>query len=110
MTDPFATALSDIYAHSLDRDFEDAKEAVYTPLSGDPVSCTVLMYDEDSLEPDGLMARVNGTVKIIEYQKADIDHDAVKGDTFTIGATVYTVQSVRSPMKHGDPEISVVVI
>lgn len=110
MTDPFATALADIYEHAKERGIEDAKAALYTPLSGDPVSCTVLIYDEDSLEPDGLMARVSGTVKIVEYQKADIDHDAVKGDTFTVGATVYTVQGVRSPMKHGNPEISVVVI
>lgn len=65
--------------------------ATFTPAAGDPVSGIYVDYVQESAVQSGLDA---GMVKIeptIEYLLSDIGRRAVKGETFTIGSTIYTV-------------------
>ena len=95
MSDPAALAMSRMYAKLQSSGFEEVQDATFTPASGDPVDCTVRIYTEDNLEPDGMMARVSGELTVIEYQRSEISRDAVKGETFTTDSATYTVQGIK---------------
>ena len=90
MTDPetiFDAAAVDIF-NALGRD------AVYQPASGDPVSLKVNIEQAVALQPDGYEARVYAEGDVLEYLLADAGKEADRGETFTIGSTTWTVQSV----------------
>lgn len=85
---PAASALDTVYAT-----FGDA--AVFSPLTGDDVSLTVIVEDLEQWEPGGEILYA-GTQKVLSYRRADIDRRVKRNETFTIGGTVYTVQSMAA--------------
>lgn len=66
--------------------------ATFTPDGGAPVACTVLVDRNVSLQGE-LSAVVNDAVTITVY-RAEVDPD--DGDTFTIGAETFVVDSILS--------------
>jgi len=70
--------------------------AIFTPATGDPLDPVyVVVREEESFQPGGFSAAVCGTETVLRYQRADIDRKVVAGETFTIGATVYTVRAMK---------------
>ena len=96
MPDVFASALTKIYETFQDQDDPEIQDAIFIPETGDTVPCKIRIYEDDEPYPDGYSAQVLESEIIIEYQKADINRDAVRGETFTIGETIYTVGTIRS--------------
>jgi hypothetical protein len=68
-------------------------ESVFSPFMGDDVECTVIVMKGHGWEPGG---GVNASMDQIQvyYQRADIDRKLKRGETFTVGSTVYTVRSM----------------
>lgn len=95
MADPFETLLSDFHTSMEGLGISEFVDATFDPASGANVPCSIRLYKEDNLESDGVLTRVFGELTIIEYQRSEIARDAVLGETFTIGSTVYTVKGVR---------------
>ena len=83
--EPFDAAIADIFAAI-------GQAAVFTPAAGSEVSLYVNVETEHFADPGGYQAQVAGTVTEIEYLIADIGRVAVIGETFTVGATTYTIQ------------------
>lgn len=70
--------------------------ATFTPATGSPVSCYVLLNVAVQPQPDGMSAQAWSTVKTIEYLYADIGREANRGETFTVDSVAYTVQAINS--------------
>ena len=85
MSEPFDSMVADVFAIL-------GTAAVFTPAAGSEVSLYVNVETEHFADPGGYQAQVAGTVTEIEYLIADIGRVAVIGETFTVGATTYTVQ------------------
>ena len=68
--------------------------ATFTPAVGDAVSCKVNLVQNLEMIPGGYEAQVWAGAKQLEYVLDDIGREANEGETFTIGVTVYTVQSI----------------
>jgi hypothetical protein len=69
--------------------------AVFTPTSGDPVSLGIVLTLNTEVQPSG-NAQTWEMGTTIEYSLEDIGREAVVGETFTIGETVYTVKKIES--------------
>lgn len=69
------------------------QEAIFTPAAGDPVAMMVDLDLETAFQPGADMT-VWESGATIEYALPDIGREANAGETFTIGATVYTVAAV----------------
>jgi hypothetical protein len=70
-------------------------DAVFTPLSGEPSSFKVMFTESMQLQPSG-MTQTWLQVKTIEYSLADLEREAMVGETFTIGGTPHAVQSIMN--------------
>lgn len=95
MADPFEALLSDFHTSLGGLGVSEFVDATFDPATGANVSCSVRLYKEDNVESDGLITRVIGELQIIEYQRSEIARDALKGETFIVGATTYTVRGVK---------------
>lgn len=67
--------------------------AVFAPATGDDVACTVIINTTSEFDPGGTIL-VADPQTVINYRRADIDRKVKRGETFTVGSTVYTVVSM----------------
>jgi hypothetical protein len=67
--------------------------AIFQPLTGDSFPLLVIKKDEEIFQPPGAMNYAK-TRFLLSYRRIDIDRRVKKGETFTIGETVYTVFSM----------------
>ena len=75
--------------------FDDlGQDAIYIPVTGDPVSCKVKHTKEIDPQPIGYDAQAWASSDIIEYRLDEVGQSASRGDVFRIGETDYTVQAV----------------
>jgi len=82
--DIFNQAASDIWA-------EMGSDAIFTPVSGEPVSCLVdIVYDVE-LQPDSYDAVVVERGITIEAMISDVG-EPKRGDVFVVGLANYTVR------------------
>jgi len=92
------SAMTDIWdeiAEDLTNDSDLTVAAVFTPAVGDPVSLNVDVSTGTDFQPGGLDVQAWGTETTLEYLLSDIGREVNKGETFTVGGTVYTVQDVE---------------
>jgi len=85
----FDQAAEDIF------DQMDTKDAVFTPTAGDPVPCKINLERDVDLEPHGFDSQVWSRGTTIEAILNVLGKEPEKGETFTVGETVYTVQTVQ---------------
>lgn len=84
----FIDALRDIYNSSIGAD------AVYTPLAGAAVSCRVVLNRNVVLQPVSMETQVVEVGTTIEAIIIDLGKLPERGETFTIGAEIFTVQAI----------------
>ena len=70
-------------------------DAAFTPLTGAPSSIKVVFAESMQLQPSGL-TQTWLQVKTIEYSLADLNREAMVGESFTIGGMRYFVQSIMN--------------
>jgi hypothetical protein len=70
-------------------------DATFNPLSGAPSSLRVMFAESMQLQPSG-MTQTWLQVKTIEYSLADLNREAMVGESFTIGGMRYFVQSIMN--------------
>ena len=68
-------------------------EATFTPLTGDPITFTVILERDNSYQPGGSIQVAEPQITI-SYQRANLNRKVKRGETFTIDGTVYTVRSM----------------
>ncbi len=71
------SALADAFA-------KVGEDAVFTPLSGDPVPLKVFVEFGVALEPDGFEGPSRQQAVIIEALLADLPHEPQKGEAFAV--------------------------
>lgn len=69
------------------------ESAVFSPEWGDDVACTVIVDKDNAWQYGGAIRAVDPLITI-NYRITDIDRKVVRGETFTVGSTVYTVVSM----------------
>ena len=79
-------ALKNIYSRM-------GEEAVFSPLTGDDVTCNVIIDAASDWEPGGSVQVAEQQI-VVNYRRADIDRKVKRGETFTAGSVVYTVVSM----------------
>ncbi|MEN6375585.1 MAG: hypothetical protein ABFD75_12525 [Smithella sp.] len=89
MTDPFAQAVADIFNSAVGAD------ATFTPAGGVAIPCRVLLDRSVLMQPTSMQAQVWERGTTIEAQLAEIINEPDRGDTFAIGAEIFTVQSIE---------------
>lgn len=94
MANVFRTAYADALASMQASGSENVQDAVFTPASGDPVECLIYIGADDEFQPGVTQAQAFIQTLYIDYQRDQIAREAVRGETFTVGTTVYTVQRV----------------
>ena len=67
--------------------------AVFTSLTGQPITLKVMFSETMMMQPDG-QAQTWVQEKSIAYSIADLPREAIVGETFTIGDKVYEVCAV----------------
>lgn len=92
--------LRDIYNSQLGMD------AVYTPLTGDPVSLRIMLNKDIVLQPSSMDTQVVEVGTTIEAILADLGKLPVRSETFVAESTVYTVQSIS---RNDGMEVEIVV-
>ena len=65
-------------------------EAVFSPLAGVDVDCQIIVERGSFMAPGGAVQVADHRISI-SYKRSDIDRKVLRGETFTIGATVYSV-------------------
>ena len=103
--------LRGVFAAALPGIFEAAGEdAVFTPATGDPVSCQVFIDFSVMLQPAGVEAQVWERGTTIEALLSVIGREPNRGETFTLdipaAGTIYTVQA---PLENDGLTVKVVV-
>ncbi len=87
----------DVFTDAMD-DLSDTvgETATWTPASGAAAVPGVMVNIEQEVEgqPDGFGGAAWTAVTTLECRLADLTAEPVDGDTFTMGATVYTVGRV----------------
>ena len=68
-------------------------DAVFTSLTGQPITLKVMFTETMQMQPDG-QAQTWVQEKSIAYSIADLPREAVVGETFTIDDTAYKVCDV----------------
>ena len=68
-------------------------DAVYTPVTGDQVSCTVRLRHDVILQPSSYDAQIVETGSTIKALYSDVG-EPEKGSTFMIDETTYTVARI----------------
>lgn len=96
---------------------EFADQAVYTPVSGDPVPCNIIVDHDVLIQADGYDATMATLGTTVTAQVADVGKPA-RGDTFSMifvinnipleNGKVYTVQRIERYSQDG-LEVTVVV-
>ena len=89
--DIFKQAVADI----LSADTGLGISATFTPLTGAAIPMDVSLNKQTEIQPSG-NAQTWEIGNTIEYSLEDLDREAVVGETFTIGETIYTVKKVES--------------
>ena len=70
------------------------QDATYKPLTGENVSCKVIIEKEFDPQPIGSESQAWASRSTLEYRLDEVGQQANRGDIFTIGSTDYKVQSV----------------
>jgi hypothetical protein len=86
-------------------DFADA--ATYTPTTGDPVPCSVIIDHNALVQADGYEIGVTTLGTTIKAQVSDVGTVA-RGETFLVDGTTYTVQRIENYSEDG-LEVTMVV-
>lgn len=68
-------------------------QAVFQPALGDSVALTIIVETESDWQPGGQVQWAEPRIEI-SYRRTDIDRKVKRGETFTMGSTVYTVVSM----------------
>jgi len=68
--------------------------ATYTPSTGYPVTLRVKLSSVTNMQPDGFTTQTWPTMTILECLPSAAGKEPNRGETFTVGTTVYTVESV----------------
>jgi hypothetical protein len=93
----FGVSADDIFDQAAMDMFDqmDTKDAVFTPAVGDPVPCKINLEFDVDLEPHGFDSQVWSRGTTIEAILNVLGKEPDKGETFTVGETDYTVQTVQ---------------
>lgn len=87
--------LRSVFAQALPGIFQAAgEEAVFTPSSGPACACFVFLDFAVALQPTGTEAQVWAQGTTIEALLSEIGREPVRGETFTVDGTAYTVQAI----------------
>ena len=87
--------LRSVFAEALPGIFSAAGEAaVFTPASGDPISCNVFIDFNVMLQPSGVEVQVWEQGTTIEALLSDLGREPNRGETFTVDGVVYTVKAI----------------
>jgi len=79
----------------------DAVTATYTPSTGPAVTGVKIMIEKSALlEPGGFISSVSAQGIIIEAALDNLGKEPDRGETFTVGSTVYTVLAVQDNDGH----------
>ena len=70
------------------------KAAMYYPVDGEEISCTVHLDEELTTSPDGFDLKAYQATKTIEALFSEIGKFPQKGERFVIGSYSYEVKSV----------------
>lgn len=71
------------------------RDAVYQPVTGDPVSCKVVIERDVDLEPSGFSAQIWGKGITIEAILSELGKEPDAEETFTVDGITYTVLTVK---------------
>jgi len=89
--------MSDAFARAVDRLFADpniSRPAIFTPDGGVPMSVSVILKRPDTDSPLGQLGVTDAEV-LADVRVCDLASPK-RGDTLTVGPTIYTVQKVRA--------------
>jgi hypothetical protein len=86
--------IKDLNASFFDSDFF-ATAAIFTPTTGSPVSCNVIIDHDALVQLDGYEIGVTTLGTAIDAMVADVGTPR-SGDTFTAGSVIYTVKRIES--------------
>lgn len=87
-----------ILSQAVDDIFDVAgyEDATYTPVSGDPVSCSVLVENNYDLLPSGYSSGSVDTTKIISVRLGEIEALPETGGVFTVDGNEWRITSLIS--------------
>jgi hypothetical protein len=93
MTDPFVEAMTDLF------NTDQGADALYTPVSGAPIPCRVLLDKNVLMQPASLTAQVCDRGTTIEAQLVEILTEPGRGAIFVVNPgtdneETFTVQSI----------------
>jgi hypothetical protein len=71
------------------------KAATYTPVTGDPVDCTALVYHDVLIQADGYDIGVATLGTTVTAKVSDVGMPAL-GSTFAVNGETYTVKKIES--------------
>lgn len=85
-----------IFDDAIDRIFTvQGRAATFTPATGSAISCNVILSTDWEPGPDGYSSKAGNTVQVIEAVLDDLGRAPVRGETFTVSGTTYTVQYTK---------------
>lgn len=86
----------DIFDQAAENLFDQmGRDAIFTPVMGDPVNCRVNLERDVDLEPHGFDSQIWGRGVTIEAILSVLGKEPDKGETFTVRETVYEVMTVQ---------------
>lgn len=94
MPDIFAAAAKTVYETLQQVGDTEICDAVFYPVVGDSIPCTVWKYLDEKLQPGAFDGQVTEEILIIEYQLLEIDRDVVDGEYFIIDGDTYTADGI----------------
>jgi hypothetical protein len=71
------------------------KDATYTPVTGDPVDCSVLVYHDVLVQADGYDIGVATLGTTVTAKVSDVGMPQI-GSTFLVDETTYTVKKIEN--------------
>jgi len=86
--DILQTAAENITSHA-------GESATYTPASGDPVTCIVILAHDALIQADGYDISTATLGTTIQAMVSDVG-TVNRGDTYTVDGTTYTVQRIEA--------------
>ena len=70
------------------------EDAIFTPLTGDPITCKAFIDFGVTLEPDGFEGQSRGESIVIEALLSVLTREPLRGETFEIDGVTYKVSRI----------------
>jgi hypothetical protein len=81
--------------------------AVYQPVVGASVACTVILKSDLEDQPGAAESIVKGASYRLRYKYAEIAKQVVRGETFTVAGNIYAVEGILSSRNNRVLEVAV---